>query len=276
MNSSFGLCLCPYFYSFPWFVSPLFLSVSLPLQISLSFSPSLSLSLCPLSFSIPLSSSLPTPLCLYIYIYTYIYMCGWYLQEDCGNFGFRINPRKRSAKWSSQIWNAIFTRNFAGTNCKYCKHKHVVCLWHCKTNCFRCLTLKKPPKLPHRPWRSHTHTHTHTHTHIYIYMHACNLIWWAVLGFQDVMKQQEIRRNQGKKQKHWEWKKPKIQQKPPRFCGGVCWPFFTGKLGIFKDFRPFFAHQSRLQPYIYIYISCCRVLNWTLFSFPIFKKLAKM
>ena len=31
--------------------------------------------------------------------------------------------------------------------------------------------------------------------YIYIYMHACNLMLWAGLGFQDVMKQQEIRRN---------------------------------------------------------------------------------
>ena len=30
---------------------------------------------------------------------------------------------------------------------------------------------------------------------------ACNLIWRALLGFQDVMKQQEIRRNKEKKTK---------------------------------------------------------------------------
>ena len=64
-------------------------------------------------------------LCLYIYIY----MCGWYLQGLCGNFGFRKNDRKRSAKWSSQIRNALFPRNFAGTNCKYCKNKDFVGLW---------------------------------------------------------------------------------------------------------------------------------------------------
>ena len=67
--------------------------------------------------------------------------------------------------------------------------------------------------------------------HIYIY--ACNFIWWAVLGHQDFMKQHEIRRNKGKKTKKLSVNKPKIQQKPPRFCGGFCWPFFTIKLGIF-------------------------------------------
>ena len=62
---------------------------------------------------------------------------------------------------------------------------------------------------------------------------ACNLTWWAVLGFQDSMKQQEIRRNTGKKTKNLRKKKPKIQQKQPRFCGGFSGPFFTIKLGIF-------------------------------------------
>ena len=36
-------------------------------------------------------------------------------------------------------------------------------------------------------------------TYIYIYMHACNLIWWAVLGLQAVMKQQVMMRNKGKR-----------------------------------------------------------------------------
>ena len=39
------------------------------------------------------------------------YIRGWYLQGLCGNFGFRKNHRKRSAKWSSQIQNALFPRN---------------------------------------------------------------------------------------------------------------------------------------------------------------------
>ena len=43
-------------------------------------------------------------------------------------------------------------------------------------------------------------------------------------------------------------KNPKMQQKPPRFCGGFWWPFLTLKLGIFWDFGHFYAHQSRLQP----------------------------
>ena len=39
--------------------------------------------------------------------------------------------------------------------------------------------------------------------YVYIYMHACNLIWWAVLGLQDVMKLEEIRRNKEKQiQRH--------------------------------------------------------------------------
>ena len=71
------------------------------------------------------------------------------------------------------------------------------------------------------------------------------------MGFQDSMKQQEIRRNKGKKTKKLRKKKPKIQQKPPRFCGGFSGPFFTIKLGMFKDFCQLFAHQSRLQPQIY-------------------------
>ena len=37
--------------------------------------------------------------------------------------------QKRSAKWSLQIWNALFPGNFAGTNCKYSKNKHFVGLW---------------------------------------------------------------------------------------------------------------------------------------------------
>ena len=64
-------------------------------------------------------------------------------------------------------------------------------------------------------------------------MYACNLIWWAVLGFEDVMKQQEIGINEEKKTKTLRKKKPKTQQEPPRFCGGFCWPFVTIKLGDF-------------------------------------------
>ena len=74
-----------------------------------------------------------------------------------------------------------------------------------------------------------------------IHKNACNLTWWAVLGFQDSMKQQEIRRNTGKKTKKLRKKKPKIQQKQPRFCGGFSGPFFTIKLGIFWDFCQFFC-----------------------------------
>ena len=69
---------------------------------------------------------------------------------------------------------------------------------------------------------------------------ACNLIWWAVWGFQEVMKQQEIRRNKGKKNKNIEKEGTKNdQQKPPRFCGGFCWPFLTIHTGDFLRFWPF-------------------------------------
>ena len=64
------------------------------------------------------------------------------------------------------------------------------------------------------------------------YFYACNLIWWAVSGFQDVMKQQEIGRNKEKMTKKLRKKKPKTQQKPPRFSGGFWRPFLTTKLGI--------------------------------------------
>ena len=62
---------------------------------------------------------------------------------------------------------------------------------------------------------------------------ACNLIWWAVLAFQDVMKQQEIRRNKEEKTKKLRKKKPKIQQKPPHFCRGSLLAIFDYKLGMF-------------------------------------------
>ena len=37
---------------------------------------------------------------------------------------------------------------------------------------------------------------------MYIYIYACNLVWWAVWGFQGGMKQQEIRRNKEKNQRN--------------------------------------------------------------------------
>ena len=50
------------------------------------------------------------------------------------------------------------------------------------------------------------------HTCVCIYIYACNLIWWAVSGFQNGMKQQEIKRNKGKKTRNrerrsWKYKK---------------------------------------------------------------------
>ena len=74
---------------------------------------------------------------------------------------------------------------------------------------------------------------------------------WVFWGFQDVTKQQEITRNKEKMTKKMRKKKPKNgQQKPPRCCGGFCWPFLTIKLGIFLEILAY-AHQSRLQPQIY-------------------------
>ena len=101
-----------------------------------------------------------------------------------------------------------------------------------------------------------------------IYIYACSLIWWAVLGFQDVMKQQEIWRNKERKTKKLRKKKPKTQQKPPRFCGGFCWPILTIKLGIFKEFGHLCAHQSRLQPYVYIYIYPDGLIRGPIFCTP--------
>ena len=62
-------------------------------------------------------------------LWAWIRTCGWHLQGLCGNFGFRKNHRKGSAKWSSQIRNALSPKNFTGTNCKYCKNKDLVGLW---------------------------------------------------------------------------------------------------------------------------------------------------
>ena len=42
---------------------------------------------------------------------------------------------------------------------------------------------------------------------------ACNLIWWAVSGFQYVMKQQELRRNKEKKAETSRKKKPQMANK---------------------------------------------------------------
>ena len=82
--------------------------------------------------------------------------------------------------------------------------------------------------------------------------YACNLIWWAVLGFQDVMTQQEIRRNREKKTNKLRKKKPKTQQKPPRFCGGFCWPFLSRKLFLFQILT-MFVPTNRGYNHIYIY-----------------------
>ena len=77
------------------------------------------------------------------------------------------------------------------------------------------------------------------------------------MEFQDVMKQQEIRRNKGKKTKKLRKKKPKIlQQKPPRFCGG-----FLG--------RPYSADKKFVRargpqnwnPEVFEQTRCSRILH---------------
>ena len=98
-----------------------------------------------------------------------------------------------------------------------------------------------------------------TVSHICVYACACNLIWWAVWGFKDVKKLQEIMRNKAKMSKILRMKKPKIQQKPPRFCGGFCWPFFIVKLWIWKIwamFGPTNWGYSHIYIYIHIHTGC--------------------
>ena len=67
------------------------------------------------------------------------------------------------------------------------------------------------------------------------------------------MKQQEIRRNKGKKTKKLRKKRPKIQQKEPRFCGGFFWAIFHYKTGHFLRFLPIFGPPIEVTA-IYIYI----------------------
>ena len=84
----------------------------------------LSFSSLPLLFDILKPKKVPTRWGLWhAYIYICICVCGRYLQVQCGNVGFQINHM------SLQIWNALFPRMFAGTNCKHCKNKQLVGLW---------------------------------------------------------------------------------------------------------------------------------------------------
>ena len=71
--------------------------------------------------------------------------------------------------------------------------------------------------------------------YVCVYIYACNLIWWAVLGFQDVMKQQEIRKNKEKKTKKLRKKKPKTATILWRFLLAI----FDYKIGDFLRFWPF-------------------------------------
>ena len=68
---------------------------------------------------------------------------------------------------------------------------------------------------------------------------ACNLIWRAVSGFQDVMKQREIGRNKEENDKEIEKEEAQNATKPTRFCGAFCWLLMTIKLGFFFRFWPF-------------------------------------
>ena len=101
-------------------------------------------------------------------------------------------------------------------------------------------------------WASRSaHAHAHARMHIYIYIYACNLTWWAVLGFQDSMKQQEIRRNKGKKTKKLRKKRPNIQQNSHVFVA-VFLGHFHYKTGHFLRFLPIFCPPIEITA-IYIY-----------------------
>ena len=78
---------------------------------------------------------------------------------------------------------------------------------------------------------------------------ACNLICWAVCGFQDVMKQQEIRSNEGKTKKKLTAKET---EDTTTKTVTILWHLllailFTTKSGLFKDVCRFWTHQLRLQ-----------------------------
>ena len=96
---------------------------------------------------------------------------------------------------------------------------------------------------------------------LYIYIYACNLIWWAVLGFQDVMKQQEIRRNKEKKTKKLKRKRPKTQQKTATILWRFLFAIFDYKTGDFLRFWPCLCPPIEVTAiYIYIYFFfCCKV-----------------
>ena len=92
---------------------------------------------------------------------------------------------------------------------------------------------------------------------IYIYIYACNLTWWAVLGFQDSMKQQEIRRNKGKKTKKLRKKKTKNTAKTATFLWRFFWAIFHYKTGHFSRCLPSFCppiEVTAIYTYIYTHI----------------------
>ena len=58
-----------------------------------------------------------------------------------------------------------------------------------------------PANLPRKPTNSFLATYRRHERRPVQHKSACNLIWWAVWGFQDGMQQQDIRRNKGNKTK---------------------------------------------------------------------------
>ena len=92
--------------------------------------------------------------------------------------------------------------------------------------------------------------------YIYIYIYICNLIWWAVLGFQDVMKQHERRRNKEKKTKNLRKKKPKWPTKTATILWRFLLAIFDYKTGDFLRYWAFLCPPIEVTAiYIYIYVA---------------------
>ena len=80
---------------------------------------------------------------------------------------------------------------------------------------------------------------------------ACNLIWCAILGFQDGVKQQKIRRNKGKKTKKLRLEKPKIQQKTATILWRFLVAIFHYKLVIFLRCLPFWGPPIKVTAFFF-------------------------
>ena len=65
--------------------------------------------------------------------------------------------------------------------------------------------------------------------------------WWLFWGTKMSWNRRK-KEKQGEQKKTMRKEKPTIQQKPPRFCGGLCWQILTIELVIFKDVGHFWAN----------------------------------